>query len=181
MTIKDLGANCVSQSTGLTECVLNMWEQQTYVMVVPLHKRTHPVSSKLNGKWTVLHTTCHVHPYWWQGLQCKVPTCSLEGDYHSHTIGAAIWSNWGLSILPSGMWTGGAKNQTANLPIGGRPLYLLSYTYILFSPQLCCINKQSCMLDYVHENFFLQNWDIHLCATLMLEGGHQGEWWVYKT
>ena len=43
----------------------------------------------------------------------------ISGNYHSHTIGAAIGSNLGLSILAQGhidMWTGGAGNRTALPP-----------------------------------------------------------------
>ena len=48
---------------------------------------------------------------------------------HSHTVGAATGAILGLSVLPKeghiDIWTGGAANRTANLPIGGRLLYLL--------------------------------------------------------
>ena len=91
----------------------------------------------LLAKWTVLilrlsslydHSKCFtlyvIHPF--THIHTLMAGATMQGA-NLHIIHTALAHHW--CVFAQGhidMWTGGAGNRNANLPIGGRPLYLLS-------------------------------------------------------
>ena len=99
----------------------------------------------MDGKWTVLierlsslcdHSKCFtsqlIHPFThihtlMAGATTQGANLLIRGEFnHSFTF-IHRWRSNGVKCLAQGhidMWTGGAGNRTANLPIGGRPTAL---------------------------------------------------------
>ena len=99
-----------------------------------------------------LHMTCHspIHTHSYTDGRSYHAGCqpAHQGEFNHRW--RSNGSNLGLGVLPKDMWTGGARNRTANLPIGGGLLYLLSHSR---PPCVINVSKLAKKLERLSSNW----------------------------